>query len=213
MIETTDQNTAPARRRRPWWLYVIYGGAGLAGVLVAFIFLRPYVYNGTVIQSPYKAPELDNMFLHNGDPAELWRFDGEVVVVYFGYTHCPDVCPTTLAAVARAKDQLNDENADRVQTLMVSVDPERDTPEALGDYMVHFDPDSFGVYGDETASRQAATLYGIYVNRNEGSSESGYTIDHTANLIGIDTDGYVRIVWPTDVTPSALAQDLEHLLG
>lgn len=213
MIDTTEQSQTPARPRRPWWIYAMFVGAALAGVLVAFIFLRPYTYNGTIIQSPYRAPQLDDMFFHTGDPAELHRFDGEVVVVYFGYTHCPDVCPTTLSAVARAKDQLGDDEAERVQMLMISVDPERDTPEALEDYMMHFDPDSLGVYGDETASRQAATLYGIFVDQHEGTPESGYLVDHTANLIGIDADGFVRIVWPTDVTPDALAADLDHLLG
>jgi protein SCO1/2 len=213
MTDTAQETQAPHKPRRPWWFYVAFVGALLAGVLVAFVFLRPYVYNGTVIQSPYKAPDLDNMFFHTGEPAELWHFDDEVVVVYFGYTHCPDICPTTLSAVARAKDQLSAQNAERVQMLMVSVDPERDDPESLGEYMEYFDPNGLGVYGDETASTQAATLYGIYVHRNEGTAETGYTIDHTANLIGIDTDGYVRIVWPTDVTPDALAADLEHLLG
>jgi protein SCO1/2 len=208
-IQETEVQPGP---KRPWWIYVAFVGALLAGMLVAFVFLRPYTYTGTVIQSPYKAPDLDDMFFHTGEKAEFWHFDNEVVVVYFGYTHCPDVCPTTLSAVARAKDQLSDEDADRVQMLMVSVDPERDDAEALGEYMEYFDPDALGVYGDERASRQAATLYGIYVNRNEGTPESGYTIDHTANLIGIDTNGYVRIIWPTDVTPDALAADLEHLL-
>ena len=212
MIEATEESQAPAKPRWPWWMYAAFAGAALAGVVVAFVFLRPYTYNGTIIQSPDKAPQLDNMFFHTGEPAELWHFDGEVVVVYFGYTHCPDVCPTTLSAVARAKDQLG-ADADEVQTLMVSVDPERDTPEAMQDYMAHFDPDSLGVHGDETATRQAAMLYGIHVNRNEGTAASGYTIDHTASLIGIDTDGFVRIIWPTDVTPDALAADLEHLLG
>lgn len=212
MIETTEAVPRP-KRRRPWGIYAAYVAAVLAGVLVAALFLRPHQYAGTIIQSPYRAPALDGMYLHTGDPAELWRYDGEVVVVYFGYTHCPDVCPTTLSAVARAKEQLATDDADRVETLMVTVDPERDTPEVLGDYMTHFDPAFLGVWGDQNATRSATTLYGVTVVKNEGTSQAGYTVDHTTRLIGIDTDGFVRIIWPTDVTPDALAADLEELLG
>ncbi len=211
MIEATE-SPAPARRRRQRGLYAIYAAALLAGVLVAFIFLKPHEYAGAVIQSPSRAPSLDDMFLHTGEPAELWRFDGDVVLMYFGYTHCPDVCPTTLAAIARAKEQLGNDG-DRIHALMVTVDPDRDTPTALGDYMTHFDPAFLGVYGDEQATRQAAVLYGIHIERHEGTAASGYVVDHTAHLIAIDTDGFIRVIYPTDVAPDALASDLKDLLG
>ncbi len=211
MIQATESQ-APPRRRKQWGLYAIYAAALLAGVLVAFIFLKPHEYAGAVIQSPSPAPALDDMFFHTREPAELWRFDGDVVLMYFGYTHCPDVCPTTLAAIARAKEQLGND-ADRIHTLMVTVDPDRDTSTALGDYMTHFDPDFLGVYGDEHATRQAAVLYGIHVERHEGTAASGYVVDHTAHLIAIDTDGFIRVIYPTDVAPDALASDLNDLLG
>lgn len=199
-------------RRRPWWFYAAYALAALAGVLVAFVFLRPHTFSGAVMQSPSKAPDLEGMSFHTGDPVELWRFDGDVVLVYFGYTYCPDVCPTTLSAVARAKEQIGGD-ADRVHTVMVTVDPERDTPEVLGDYMTHFDPSFLGAWGDEQATRQATVLYGIFVEQHEGTRESGYIVDHTAHLIAIDTEGFIRVIYPTDVAPDDLAADLRELLS
>jgi protein SCO1/2 len=134
-----------------------------------------------------------------------------VVLVYFGYTNCPDICPTTLARAAEAK-RLMGSSGDDLQVLMVSVDPERDTQEALAQYMAFFDDSFLGVTGPVEALDRVATLYGIYVKRNEGTAESGYTVDHTGTLMAIDPDGYLRVIYPNDVSADALASDLRALL-
>jgi protein SCO1 len=209
----TDTTAATSRRRRRLFEFAAYALVVVLGVGAAFVFLRPHTYAGAVMQSPAKAPNLDGMVFHTGEPADLWRFDGDVVLVFFGYTHCPDVCPTTLAAVARAKEQLSEADGARVHTVFVSVDPERDTPAALGDYVTHFDESFLGAGGDEQATHQAEVVYGINVEQHEGTTESGYVVDHTAHLVAIDTDGFIRVIYPTDVAPNLLAADLEELLG
>lgn len=209
----TDTAPSPSRRNRRLFEFGAYALVVLLGVAAAFVFLRPHAYAGAVMQSPAKAPNLDGMVFHTGEPADLWRFDGDVVLVFFGYTHCPDICPTTLAGVARAKEQLSDADAARVHTVFVSVDPERDTPEALADYVTHFDDSFLGAGGDEQATHQAEVLYGINVEQHDGTPESGYVVDHTAHLVAIDTEGFIRVIYPTDVASDLLAADLEELLS
>lgn len=213
VLETTPNTVPPRRSRRRFLELAAYVAVAVLGVAVAFVFFAPHTYAGTVMQSPAKAPNLDGMVFQNGEPADLWRFDGDVVMVFFGYANCPDVCPTTLAAVARAKEQMSADDAARVHTVMVTVDPQRDTTESLGAYVTHFDPSFLGAVGDEQATHQAEVLYGINVIQHEGDSASGYVVDHTAHLVAIDPEGFVRVIYPTDVAPDALAADLEELLG
>lgn len=213
MIETTTEDTPPARRRSRRLEFAAYFAVVALGVVAAFVFFRPHVYAGAVIQSPAKAPNLEGMVFHNGEPADLWRFDGDVVLVFFGYTNCPDICPTTLSSVARARDRLDEDDAARVHTVMVTVDPERDTADRLADYVTHFDDSFLGATGDPQAVHQAEVLYGVNVYEHEGTIESGYVVDHTARLVAIDTDGFIRVIYPTEVAPDLLAADLEELLG
>lgn len=212
MLESSPE-TPPPRRRRRLLEFAAYAAVIVAGVAVAFVFIRPHAYAGAVMQSPAKAPNLEGMVFHDGEPADLWRFDDDVVLVFFGYTNCPDICPTTLAAVARAREQMSADTAARVHTVMVTVDPERDTAEALRDYVTRFDPTFLGAVGDEHATHQAEVLYGINVHHHEGTAQTGYDVDHTAHLVAIDTDGFIRVIYPTDVAPDALAADLEELLS
>jgi protein SCO1/2 len=201
-----------ARRRRLVRALVLVVGIPVllaAGGYVGFRMFRPHVYAGTVMQAPTRAAGMDGLVFADGTPVDLERFRGDVVLVYFGYMNCPDVCPTTLAKAAAARARLGD--ADRVHVIMVSVDPERDAPGALGRFVASFDPDFLGATGElEDVSRVAST-YGVFFARGEGSGDD-YAVDHTATLMGIDTDGRLRIVWPTDVTAADLAADVQELL-
>jgi protein SCO1/2 len=194
----------------PWgvvWVVLV----ALVGVAVAYVLFRPHTYAGSVLQAPVPAESLDELVFSDGRPADLAGFRGDVVLVYFGYTNCPDICPTTLARAAEAK-RLMGRSGDDLQVLMVSVDPERDTQEALAQYMAFFDDSFLGVTGPVEALERVATLYGIYVKRNEGTAESGYTVDHTGTLMAIDPEGYLRVIYPNDVSADALASDLRALL-
>ncbi len=189
-------------------------GVALLGVVVAWFLLlprfRPHVFGGAVIQSNQKAP---NTELVSADGAvRISDFFGKVVVVYFGYTFCPDVCPATLDKLAESVGMLEDKSDD-VQVVMVSVDPARDTPELLKEYVTYFHPDFIGVTGDEATVNRVATLYGVFYQQAEGTAATGYTIDHTSTVILVDREGYLKLVLPFEGTAEQIAADIEYFLG
>jgi protein SCO1 len=148
---------------------------------------------------------------HHGKLRRLEDFRGKAVVVFFGFTHCPDVCPTTLADMAIAMKQLGPE-ADRVQVLMVTVDPERDTREVLGKYVPAFDARFLGLYGDLEATRRTAREFKVYFEKRPGKTAGEYTIDHSAQSYVIDTQGRLRLFVRHDRITEDLAPDLRTLL-
>ena len=189
--------------------------AGALAVSLAFWFVllprfQPHVFNGAVIQSQTPAPRVD-LVTSDGGRASLDDFEEQLVVLYFGYTFCPDVCPTTLSTLKRAMDEMGSK-ADDVQVIMVSVDPARDTPEILDEYLGFFDERFLGMTGTEAEIASVATVYGVFFQANEGSVETGYLVDHTASLMVVDRDGYLKLILPTEVTVEQIVSDLEYLL-
>jgi protein SCO1/2 len=148
---------------------------------------------------------------HHGKLRRLEDWRGKAVVVFFGFTQCPDVCPTTLADMAIAMKQLGPE-ADRVQVLMVTVDPERDTREVLGKYVPAFDARFLGLYGDLEATRRTAKEFKVYFEKRPGKTPGEYTIDHSAQSYVIDTQGRLRLFVRHDRITEDLAPDLRTLL-
>lgn len=148
---------------------------------------------------------------HHGKTRRLEDFRGKAVVVLFGYTRCPDVCPTTLADAALAMKQLGPD-ADRVQVLMVSVDPERDTQDVLAKYVPAFDARFLGMYGDLEATRRAAKEFKVYFEKRPGKTPDGYTIDHSAQAYVLDPSGRLRLFVRHDRIAEDLAPDLRTLL-
>ena len=147
---------------------------------------------------------------HNGKPRHLQDFRGKAVVLFFGFTRCPDVCPTTLADTAQALKSLGP-LADRVQVLMVTVDPERDKPDVLKSYVTAFNPGFLGLYGDEDATRRAAKEFKVYFEkRNEGDD---YTMDHSGQSYVLDPQGRLRLLVRPERIPSDLAADLKTILS
>jgi protein SCO1/2 len=149
---------------------------------------------------------------HNGKPRALDDFRGKVVMVNFGYTNCPDVCPTTLADLASAVKKLG-ADASRVQVLFVTVDPKRDTPELLRQYVPAFNPDFLGLAGDAAATKKATNDFKVYAQAREGKSSDNYTVDHSAQTFVFDRDGKVRLIFGYGMTPDAMASDLRVLLN
>ena len=136
-----------------------------------------------------------------GTVRRLSDFRGKAVVIFFGFTHCPDVCPTTLADLSRVMEELGPE-ANRVQVLFVTVDPERDTPEDLGKYVHAFDPRFIALRGDPEATQRVAKDFKIYYEkRKQGDS---YTVDHSAQSYVFDPQGRLRLL----VRPQGIAADL-----
>jgi protein SCO1/2 len=188
--------------------------AAIAAVLVAWFLvlprLRPHVFNAQVIQG-VAAPSV-SLEGPGGEPVALTDFEDKVVVVYFGYTFCPDVCPITLAKVARARDMLGDAGED-VQVVMITVDPERDTSEVLADYTTAFDPTFVGLTGDPADIDRIATTYGVYYKAEESTSSAGYLVDHTSTVMVVDRNGELKLLVSFDATDVELAEDLEYLVG
>ncbi len=175
----------------------------------AYTYLWPRTYHSTLIEVPRPAPDFVLQALDG--PHRLRDFRGRVVVLFFGYTHCPDVCPTTLAEMKQVMQRLG-AKAERVQFIMITVDPERDTPQRMAEYVTHFDPRFLGLSGDSETIARIATQYGIYYQKHAGTTASGYLVDHTASLVVVDTQGYVRLLVPPTLTPPEIAEDLLTLL-
>ena len=147
----------------------------------------------------------------NGKERTLADFRGKAVVVFFGYTQCPDVCPTTLAALAEAMKRLGPE-ADRVQVLFITVDPERDTPDLLFKYVPAFDPRFVGLRGDAEQTARTAKEFKILYQKQPGASPGSYTMDHSAGTFIFDPQGRLRLYVGLAQGPDVFAHDLRELL-
>lgn len=154
-----------------------------------------------------KALELTD---HNGRPRTLADFRGKVVVIFFGFLHCPDVCPTTLAELAQVAKALGPDAA-RLQVLFVTVDPERDTPALLRQYVTAFNPEFLGLHGDGAATLQAAQEFKIFFQK-QPQSAGGYTVDHSAGTYILDQQGRLRLFAQYGAGASALLNDIRLLL-
>jgi protein SCO1/2 len=170
------------------------------------------------LPSPFKASDVSakyaqaNFLLNDaqGKPVSLADFRGKVVVLFFGYTHCPDVCPTTLADMAQVMGMLGKE-ADKVQVLFVTLDPERDTRQLLAQYPSAFYPTFMGLSGDAQATAQAAKAFGI-IYQKQPTKSGGYTLDHSAGTYLIAPGGKPVLLSPFAQRPELLVQDI-RLLG
>lgn len=181
------------------------------GWFVVLPRLQPAVFNGQVIQSGAPAPAV-TLEGPGGEPVSLTDFEDKVVVMYFGYTWCPDVCPVTLSKLANVKEMLG-EDGDEVQVVMITVDPERDTSAVLEEYMAHFDPTFIGLTGDPADINRIATIYGVYYEPEDSTSAVGYLVNHTSTLMVVDKSGELKLILPFDLTEEQVAADLARFLG
>lgn len=188
-------------------LVLLVGGTGF----VTLNFLRGMggELHGTLLEPPL--PAADFTLTSDAGPVRLSDLRGKVVVLFFGYTLCPDVCPTTMVRLGQAMELLG-KDAERVQVVMISVDPERDTPEKLGQYARAFHPSFLGLTGTREEVDAVASAYGIYHAKAEGSSATGYLVDHTATTTVLDRGGGIRLLWPFEVPAEDLAADLRIML-
>ncbi len=147
----------------------------------------------------------------DGKPRTLADYRGKAVVLFFGYTQCPDVCPTTLSTLAEAMKLLGPD-ADRVQALFVTVDPERDTAELLKEYVPAFDPRFVGLRGDAAQIEAVAKEFRIIFQKVPGRTPETYTVDHSAGIFVFDPAGRLRVYEGHGQPPDVLAHDLRALL-
>jgi protein SCO1/2 len=148
---------------------------------------------------------------HNGKERSLADFRGKVVVMFFGYTHCPDVCPTTMAELAGAMQTLG-KDAERVQVLFVTVDPERDTADLLAKYVPSFHPSFLGLRGDPEATAKTAKDFKIMYQKQPGATPATYTVDHSAGTFVFDPQGRLRLYVSYGKGAEVFAHDIALLL-
>ncbi|MEI7841628.1 MAG: SCO family protein [Gallionellaceae bacterium] len=171
------------------------------------------------LPSPFKASDVSAKYAQadfhlqdaTGKTVSLADYRGRVVVMFFGYTHCPDVCPTTLADMAQVK-RLLDKEADKMQVLFVTIDPARDTREMLAQYVPAFDPAFMGLVGDKVATEQVAKAFGVVYQKHESKSGS-YTMDHTAGTYLISPNGKTVLLAPYQQPAELIVQDIKLLLA
>jgi protein SCO1 len=149
---------------------------------------------------------------HTGKPRTLADFKGKVVVVFFGYTQCPDVCPTTMAEMASVMQKLGP-LADQVQVLFITLDPERDTQQLLANYVPAFDKRFIGLRGTPEQTAKTAKEFKVFYAKVPGTDPGSYTIDHTAGSYVFDRDGRLRLFIRHGQGPEPIVHDLHQLLS
>jgi len=148
----------------------------------------------------------------DGRPRTLADFAGKLTVVFFGYTQCPDACPTTMAELSGILKTLGPD-ASRVQVVFITVDPSRDTPALLKNYVTNFRPDFLALRGDDAQTQQIVRDFKLVVEKVPGKTPDSYTIDHTAGTYVFDTQGRIRLFASQSLDPALLTDDMKALLA
>jgi len=185
----------------------------------AAVLLLPLIVACEPTQPAFKAVDITgasyarelSLTDHTGAARSLADYRGKLVAVFFGFTQCPDVCPTTLADMAEVRKLLGDKARD-VQVLFVTLDPERDTAALLTQYVPGFDPSFVGLRGDAAQTAAAAREFKVFFQKVAGPTPSSYSIDHTAGTFVFDREGRVRLFIRHGTPPADIAADLRRLL-
>lgn len=209
----TSTSVTPRPLGRLFFLAALFLLLGLGG---GWLVLRgaggTVSYQGTVIQSPEPAADFAMTSANTGGEVKLSDFRGRVTLLYYGYTLCPDVCPATMLELRQAMRELG-ATADEIQVVMVTIDPERDTAERLAPYVTQFDERFIGLTGTEEQLLAATTQFGIYYERIETpESQLGYLMNHSAYVLAIDKEGYLRVIYPFGTTGTQIAADMRRLV-
>jgi len=197
------------RRYNFFWLIALL--AGLAWVSAGCLGAPDYEYKGTVLDPPAPVPDFELKDVQ-GQSFRLSEVKGDIALIYFGYTYCPDVCPLTMADVKEALGGLKT-GKERVHVIFISVDPERDTPEVLARYVAAFGPEFKGLSDDFEKVKEVMKPYGAFAEKEDVSgSSAGYLVSHTARLYLVDPQGQLRLMYPFGFEVEDLRSDLEYLL-
>ncbi len=177
-----------------------------------FIFGDAYAYHGVLYEPQIPAADFTLTDVKTGQPFHFYQDRGEVTLLYFGYTQCPDVCPTTLGVWKQIKAGLGSE-AERVRFIFISVDPERDTPEILAKYVSIFDESFIGLSEQPEPLSEVIGDFGIFVEKEFfDETAMGYVINHSASTFLVDPEGALRIRYPFDTPADGMLEDVKHLL-
>lgn len=196
---------------------ILVAGIGTLLLLIAIItavllFGKPDQFRGTYYIEPYPVAGEIDLARADGSVFKLSEERGGVVLLFFGYTSCPDVCPTTLADMKLAIEALKPAEAEQIKVVFITVDPERDTPERAQEYVNHFSASFIGLSGDESELTKVWSDYGIFREKVDSESATGYLVNHTARILMIDRNGDLRISFPYDAPVEDIIHDLKLIL-
>jgi protein SCO1/2 len=184
---------------------------GLGLVFGSQSFIHPYQYKGSLINPPFAASDL-KLTDQNGGQFQLSSLRGKVILLFFGYSSCPDVCPATLAKFKQVRASLGDQ-ARETAFLFITVDPVRDTPAVLKTYLAKFDPSIVGLTGDRTQLTTVWKAYGVYQQDQAPSASLVAMVDHSSYVYVIDRAGNMRETFTFDDPITGITGDVKHLLG
>jgi len=192
----------------------IWLSGGLIGLLLILLgvgfVLRPYTYRGTLIEPPLPMADFQLIDQHGAD-FRLSDLKGKLVLVFFGYTYCPDICPITLAEFKQIKENLA-QQADKVRFLFITVDPQRDSPEVLAKHLQNFDPQFIGLTGPEEELARVWKQFGAYREIRQVEGSQNYLVDHTVRIYVLDAEQNLILTYSYDIGARILLEDIRHLL-
>lgn len=195
-------------------LFVGLGALLLVAVVAGGVLLfgKPASFRGTTYAEPYPVASDFALTRSDGTMFKLSEMRQNIVLLFFGYTSCPDVCPTTLAELNQTLEKLSEDDASRVKVIFVTVDPDRDTPEATQKYVDHFNSDFIGLSGTEAELSKVWDDYGVFREIVNGTSAAGYLVNHTARVTLIDGEGNLRVSFGFDTPVDDIVYDLKLIL-
>ncbi len=179
---------------------------GISGIFLT----RPYTYHGSVFDSPQPAPEITLQDQH-GQTFDLAAQKGNIVLIFFGYTNCPDICPGTLANFKQLSDQLGSKAAN-VRFVFITVDPQRDTAPQMLVYLSKFNPDFTGLTGTQSDLAPVWKAYGVFVQSQPVAGSNNYLENHSDAIYLVDRSGRLRLTYAYDTPVNDLLADVDHLL-
>ena len=179
--------------------------------VVVFFTSQNNRLRGSVIEPAMPAAEI-SLTDQNGQPFRLADHRGKVVLLFFGYTYCPDVCPATMAELRAARAMLKPEDAARVQVVFITVDPARDTAASIQEYVSRFDPAFLGLSGTEAELSAVWQAYGVFREIEQSDSVAGYLVAHTSRVYVVDVNGNLSLSFAFGTPPADVANDLRILL-
>jgi protein SCO1/2 len=197
--------------RKILWVGLLSLAVVATAILLALLFAKPAGFHGTSYNEPYPtAPQIE-LKKSNGETFRLSDQKGKIVLLFFGYTSCPDICPTTLAELKQVMDGL-EKKAESVQVVFISVDPKRDAPEKIQEYVEHFNQSFIGLSGSTDELKIIWDNYGVVREEVESNSAFGYIVNHTARTYLIDADGNLRLSYGFQTPVKDIVSDLKILL-
>jgi protein SCO1/2 len=198
-------------------LFSVVVGLGI-GLVIAFAVVTlgpgggpaPASLTGTLVDPPLP---IEDFTLDAGSgPVSLSDLEGKWVVLFFGYTSCPDVCPFTLVHLHEAMEELGPDLSSQAKVVFITVDPERDSPRRVADYVAQFNPGFIGLSGTAADLEAVREQLGIVVEPGGSTGDGGYLVDHTASLRVLDPQGRMRLILPFDASGPQMADDLRELM-